>query len=54
MGQSEVVCPYCEADIPLDGDERAGEEIYCSYCNMKLILATRGKKLAAVEEEEEE
>lgn len=26
-------CPICDADLTLDGDERPGEPIYCSYCN---------------------
>ncbi|MBW2038304.1 MAG: hypothetical protein JRI46_01710 [Deltaproteobacteria bacterium] len=52
MRQREVTCPFCDAEIPLDGDEKEGEEIYCSYCHMKLILERREKKLEAVEEEE--
>jgi hypothetical protein len=28
----ELSCPICHADFPLRGDERAGEEVYCSYC----------------------
>jgi hypothetical protein len=34
MATQELVCPVCEADIPLDGDERPGDLIYCSYCKM--------------------
>lgn len=25
-------CPICNADFPLNGDERAGQEVFCSYC----------------------
>ena len=52
MKKREVMCPYCEAEIPLEGDERVGEEIYCSYCQMKLRLERRGGELEAEEEEE--
>ena len=52
MRQREVICPYCDAEIPLEGDEREGSEVYCSYCQMKLRLEERDKKLEAVEEEE--
>lgn len=52
MKQREVDCPYCEAEIPLDGDEKVGEEVYCSYCHMKLRLKQGREKLEAVEEEE--
>ncbi len=52
MGQREVICPFCEAEIPLDGDEKEGEDVYCSYCHMKLRLEKRGEKMEAVEEEE--
>jgi uncharacterized protein YbaR (Trm112 family) len=34
MATQELVCPVCEADIPLDGDERPGDLLYCSYCKM--------------------
>ncbi len=30
--RNEIPCPICSADIPLAGDERAGDEIYCGYC----------------------
>ena len=52
MRQREVICPYCEAEIPLELDSREGEEVYCSYCQMKMRLEMREKKLEAVEDEE--
>jgi hypothetical protein len=33
MAKSELICPICNADIPLAGDERAGEEVFCAYCS---------------------
>jgi Alpha-aminoadipate carrier protein LysW-like, globular domain len=32
----EVSCPICNADVPLDGDEREGETVYCAYCKAPL------------------
>ncbi len=32
MKRQDVSCPICSADIPLSGDERPGDEIYCTYC----------------------
>lgn len=28
----DLSCPVCSADFPLTGDEKAGEEVYCTYC----------------------
>ena len=51
MAKLETHCPYCEADIPLDGDEKKGEEVYCSYCEMRLKLEQIDGNLEAVEDE---
>jgi uncharacterized Zn-finger protein len=52
MGKGETICPYCEAEIPLEGDEKEGDEIYCSYCQMRLKLTRINGTLEAIEEEE--
>ena len=38
---TELECPLCEADIPLDGDEKTGDLILCSYCKctFKMVKA---------------
>ena len=28
----DLVCPICNADVPLAGDERLGDEVFCTYC----------------------
>jgi uncharacterized Zn-finger protein len=28
----ELSCPICSADFALGGDEKSGEEVFCSYC----------------------
>lgn len=38
MGKGEVTCPVCSADVPLGGDERAGEELFCGMCGAPLKL----------------
>lgn len=37
MALQELVCPYCEADVPLDSDISSGDEVYCSYCHCPVI-----------------
>lgn len=29
---ADLQCPICEADILLDGDEKTGDLVLCSYC----------------------
>jgi uncharacterized Zn-finger protein len=53
MGKRETNCPYCEAEIPLEGNEKEGDEVYCSYCEMRLKLQRIDGQLEAIEEEEE-
>jgi len=35
----EKSCPICNADFPLRGDEKKGEEVYCSYCGAPCRLS---------------
>jgi hypothetical protein len=32
MGLPDMTCPICQADVPLAGDEKPGQEVYCTYC----------------------
>ena len=38
MGTPDLACPVCNADLPLAGDEKLGENIYCTYCGAPCIL----------------
>jgi uncharacterized Zn-finger protein len=29
----ELSCPICSADFPLNGDEKKGDQVFCSYCS---------------------
>ena len=35
----ELTCPICQADVPLSGDEKPGDEVYCTYCGAPCTLA---------------
>jgi len=37
----ELACPICSADFPLSGDERKGEEVYCTYCGAPCRLTAQ-------------
>ncbi len=41
---TELECPICDADIPLEGDEKTGDLIVCSYCKVtfKMIKKKEG------------
>jgi hypothetical protein len=41
---TELECPICDADIPLEGDEKSGDLMLCSYCKVTLkLLRKKGK-----------
>jgi len=43
MAQQELTCPVCQADMPLGGDEKPGDEFYCSCCGAPGIIAKKDK-----------
>ena len=49
----DVVCPICEAEIPLDGDEKSGDLVLCSYCNMTFKMLKKNDDWTLVEDFEE-
>jgi len=49
----ELTCPICEADIPLDGDEKPGDLILCSYCKITFKMIRAEDKWILDEEFEE-
>jgi hypothetical protein len=51
--RSELSCPICNADVPLSGDEKPGEEVFCTYCKAPLTLKGSGKDLEELELEED-
>jgi DNA-directed RNA polymerase subunit RPC12/RpoP len=39
--QRELSCPICDADLPLAGDEKVGDSVYCTYCGAPSVLKGR-------------
>ncbi|MEE9591606.1 MAG: hypothetical protein V3W26_03750 [Thermodesulfobacteriota bacterium] len=37
-GKKELICPLCDVDVPLLGDEVVGEQILCIYCQCPLKI----------------
>lgn len=49
----EIECPICEADIPLEIDDRPGDLITCSYCKVTFrLLRTKDKWVLSEDYEE--
>jgi len=46
-------CPICDAEIPLEKDDRSGDVVQCSYCKEPLKLLRTTDKWILVEEFEE-
>ena len=46
-------CPVCSADFPLSGDEKAGDEVYCTYCGAPCRLTGTPAKDEEVDLEED-
>ena len=53
MATVELTCPVCSADFPLGGDERPGEEVYCTYCGAPCKLTGGGGSFDDLELEED-
>jgi Alpha-aminoadipate carrier protein LysW-like, globular domain len=50
---AEVECPICEADIPLEGTEKTGDLVLCSYCKVTFKILKLKDKLVLSEDFEE-
>lgn len=49
---TDLECPICDADIPLDGDEKTGDLVLCSYCKVTFKLIKKKDRLVLVEDYE--
>ena len=48
----DLSCPVCSADLPLAGDEKKGDEAYCTYCGAPCLLtADAGAEDCSAEED---
>jgi rRNA maturation endonuclease Nob1 len=50
MAVRDLNCVVCSADIPLSGDERKGDEIFCTFCGSPFRL----RKAASSDDDEME
>jgi hypothetical protein len=53
MRTPEIECPICNADVPLTGDEKKGDEVFCTYCGAPLRLAGKGDEYDEAELEDD-
>jgi len=50
---TELECPICDADIPLEGNEKSGDLVLCSYCKVTFkLLRTKDKWVLSEDFEE--
>ena len=49
----ELDCPICDADIPLDGDEKPGDLILCSFCKVTFKMSKKKEKWVLEEDFDE-
>ncbi len=52
MAVPDLSCPVCQADLPLAGDERAGEDVYCTYCGAPCRLTKAASEEGCALEED--
>ncbi len=38
---ADLSCPVCSADLLLEGDERPGDEVFCTYCGAPCRVTKR-------------
>ena len=50
---TELECPICDADIPLEGNEKPGDLVLCSYCKVTFKLIRARDKWVLSEDFEE-
>lgn len=53
VAQHELTCPICQADMPMGGDERPGDEFFCGCCGAPGIIAKKSGSGDELEVEED-
>jgi thiamine biosynthesis lipoprotein len=53
VAQHELTCPICQADMPMGGDERPGDEFFCACCGAPGIIAKKKDDSDELEVEED-
>lgn len=53
MRSKDLSCTVCSADLPLAGDEKSGEEVFCTYCGAPFRLkGNAGEEDCEIEEDD--
>lgn len=47
---TEIECPICDADIPLEGNEQTGDLVLCSFCRVTFKIIKRKDKWILTED----
>jgi hypothetical protein len=50
---TDLQCPVCDADIPLEGDEKTGDLLLCSFCKVTFKMVKSKDKWILEDEFEE-
>ncbi|MBI5599375.1 MAG: sulfonate ABC transporter [Deltaproteobacteria bacterium] len=37
-GAATLECPLCDCEVPINGDEKPGEQVFCPYCEAPLKI----------------
>jgi hypothetical protein len=51
---SKLTCGTCSADLLMAGDERAGDEIFCTYCGAPYRVKRAASQESEAEVEEDD
>jgi hypothetical protein len=51
MAVREPSCPICHADVPITGDEKTGEEVFCAFCAAPLVVKGKSEEDMELEED---
>ena len=51
--RDDLTCPICQADVPLAGDEKPGDEIACMYCGAPCRLVGKSDDEGELDLEED-
>jgi DNA-directed RNA polymerase subunit RPC12/RpoP len=49
----DLTCSVCSADLLLSGDEKAGEEVFCTYCGAPFRVKRAATQESDAEVEED-
>ncbi|MCK5237598.1 MAG: hypothetical protein KAR06_11540 [Deltaproteobacteria bacterium] len=48
---SYLVCPLCDCELPMGGDEKLGTEMFCPFCESPLRLKKTKEDILYLQED---